>query len=664
MPDDNQTTATPTTTDSATSGADNATSGASAGSDSSADLDMSGIDPNLAIPSLEDLEYATPSAYIDPNLPANPTPIEDPNEPKEEEKEPEETIEMTPEQIAEAIKASNAVMANVAERIAGARNILIAVSGDPSVDELAGAIALSKFLDRLGKHAIAIYSGATPNALEFLTPDQVFEKNADVLQDFVIALDKDKADHLRYKLDGDFVKIFITPYRDRIAAENLEFSYGDYNVDLVLSLNVNNGIDLDPALREYGSIMHDAAVVNITTGNPGKFGEVEWSNKFASSISEMLSDLLLSADGDTRLNAEEATALLAGIVAATDRFSRANTFSGTMQVASRLMDAGADQQLVAANISDDLDNQFFAFSEAKAKNALEPSSEEAEDNSFSFESPEESAAASPDDGSALQISHKEEQSDSTKESEDSDTEIDLTPDRQDESNEPNESDKPNTDVQDSNQDLNQASDQTQSQDVPEAPAENPGLLDELKATEASLFSVGAEVAPEPTNQPVQLESIDSAPVPNIPVAPTINTANTITENQPVASPTNKYSQMIEEAIAAPTTSSAPSMESSLPPVVNPATSSAPNITATPEVGAMPELNFGQNTNNDQLLPPPPAPPVDLSAPMPVPAPADLPPVANLGPEGVAPVEPTNPISPTNPSAAPAPDASAFTIPGV
>ena len=63
---------------------------------------------------------------------------------------------------------SDGVIAEVAGKIAEAQNILIALSSDPSVDELSAAIGLSLYLDKLGKRATAIYSGSTPNALEFL----------------------------------------------------------------------------------------------------------------------------------------------------------------------------------------------------------------------------------------------------------------------------------------------------------------------------------------------------------------------------------------------------------------------------------------------------------------------------------------------------------------
>lgn len=254
---------------------------------------------------------------------------------------------------------SNETQVEVIQKINEAHNVLIALSSDPSVDELAAAIGLSIFLDKMGKRATAIYSGSTPNALEFLKPEETFETSADTLQDFVIALNKEKADHLRYKLDGDYVKIYITPYRHRLAEEDLEYSYGDYNVDLVLALDVANGIDLDSALREHGRIMHDAVIINVTTGNPGKFGEIEWSDKSASSVSEMVARLLYSMSGKVKIEKEEATAFLTGIVAATNRFSSAGTTPETMRMSSRLMESGANQQLISRNITADVDNEML-----------------------------------------------------------------------------------------------------------------------------------------------------------------------------------------------------------------------------------------------------------------------------------------------------------------
>lgn len=266
------------------------------------------------------------------------------------------------EQAVPGMAGTGDVLAQVIEKIKGAENILVTLSRDPAVDEMAGAIGLTMFLDSLQKHATAIYSGRTPDALRFLRPEGTFETNTASLQDFIIALNKEKADHLRYKLEGDFVKIYITPYKTTLSEADLEFSHGDYNVDLVLALAVPSAGDLDAALAEYGRIMHNATTIDITAGAPGRFGEIEWSEPGASSVCEMLTRLIFQMQGEATLDKEIANALLTGIVAATGRFSNERTNAETMQIASRLMEMGADQQMIASHVLE---------SETEAKAAAE-----------------------------------------------------------------------------------------------------------------------------------------------------------------------------------------------------------------------------------------------------------------------------------------------------
>ena len=240
-------------------------------------------------------------------------------------------------------------VSKVADKIQHATNILIALSKDPNVDEISAAIALAFVLDQQKKHVTAIYSGQTPNALEFLRPEETFQKDISSLQDFIIALNKSKADHLIYQVEGDYVKILITPYTGQIKKEDLEYSYSDYNVDLVIVFNVNSGSEIDSALSEYGRIMHDAMAINITSSVPGRFADLEWSDPSKSSVCEMVYDLLSELEIDNTPQ-EVATALLTGILSATERFSNNRTKPTTMAVASKLMEAGADQQLISSNI--------------------------------------------------------------------------------------------------------------------------------------------------------------------------------------------------------------------------------------------------------------------------------------------------------------------------
>ena len=555
------------------------------------------------------------------------------------------------------------IYSEVARKISESHNVLIALSSDPSVDEMAAAIGLSLYLDRLGKRATAIYSGTTPNALEFLKPEETFEPTADALQDFVIALNKEKADHLRYKLDGDYVKIYITPYSAKISQDDLEFSYGDFNVDLVLALDVANGIDLDSALREHGRIMHDAIIINITTGNPGKFGEIEWSDKRASSVSEMIAKLLYSVKSDIEIGKEEATAFLTGIVAATNRFSNAQTTPETMQLSSRLMRSGANQQLISKNITPDVDNELYSL--------------------IGSGSLSEAAEIKDNDPTKLDIKHGNEKGvDETKEVSGEVTEKEST------------------------------------------------LLEDLKAAEASLAQAGTETTPDLSNRPVKIDSADSMspedftakqdellsePIeepttssepssPAEPLAsvsmPTVNESSLPTEptSTPEAEPsdsdintsvktekvitpsadfgttmspedTEKYGKMLEDAInESGISGDTDSIES------NPATINTPMAASAPEINGVPDINY-MPLPEDEVLPPPPTPPIEPILPTVESTPSIEPSLPT--------VEPTSPIEPSLPVEEPTPeplgsqpamqdqvyhpqvsDPSAFKIPGM
>ena len=237
----------------------------------------------------------------------------------------------------------------VVEKIKASENILIALSKNPNIDEISAALGLAMILDTMHKHVTAIFSGQVPNVLQFLKPEETFEKTTNSLQDFIIALSKDKVDHISYKIEGDFVKVYVTPYKATIGQSDLSMSHGDYNVDLVICFNVISGDEIDPALSEYGRIMHDATAINLTVDTPGRFAELEWQDSNVSSISEMIVGL---ADklGLASFSEQVATALLTGIVASTDHFSNPRTSSNTMSIASKLMSFGANQQLISSQI--------------------------------------------------------------------------------------------------------------------------------------------------------------------------------------------------------------------------------------------------------------------------------------------------------------------------
>ncbi len=241
----------------------------------------------------------------------------------------------------------------LAEKIRDVTNILVTVSRDPSVDELAAALGLTFVLEKLNKHATAVFSGRIPPAINFLEPEKTFENNADSLRDFIISLDKEKADRLRYKVDGDLVKVFITPYKTKISEKDLKFEDGDFNVELVIAIGVDRKEDLDEAIAAQGRILHSATIATLNVGlERDVLGTISWQQADGN-LSEMVAALAEAMGSKDKSLIDEpiATALLTGVVAATDQFKNEKTSPAVMTLAANLMAKGANQQLIASELS-------------------------------------------------------------------------------------------------------------------------------------------------------------------------------------------------------------------------------------------------------------------------------------------------------------------------
>jgi hypothetical protein len=283
------------------------------------------------------------------------------------------------------------------DRIKSANNVLVTVSRNPSVDALSALLALTLVLNKQGKHAAAVFSGQVPSTIEFLQPEETIEKNTDSLRDFIIALDKNKADKLRYKVEDNVVRIFITPYKTSISQEDFEFSEGDFNIDVVVALGVLQQEDLDEAITAHGRILHDATVATINTVPDAGLGSINWFEPQASSLSELVTELTQIL-GASLLDEQIATALLTGIVAETDRFSNDKTSSVTMSMSATLMKAGANQQLVASKLEAQLSDNTPDLSDKSNEgdgNSQQPASSSSDDQ-----------LASKDNGT-IRIDHNE-----------------------------------------------------------------------------------------------------------------------------------------------------------------------------------------------------------------------------------------------------------------
>jgi len=235
-------------------------------------------------------------------------------------------------------------------RITEANYILVTVNSNPTFDQLAAAIGLTLMLNKMDKYATAIFSGQVPSSLNFLNPEKTIEKTTDSLRDFIISLDKDKADKLRYKIEDNFVRIFISPYHSALSEKDFVYTMGDFNVDVVIALGITKREELDKVIVEQGRILHDATIATINTTTPSTLGTINWDSPQSSCLCEMLVDFSSNFKVEKLIDGQIANSLLSGIIEETAQFSNHKTTAATMAAGSKLLVAGANQQLVSKEV--------------------------------------------------------------------------------------------------------------------------------------------------------------------------------------------------------------------------------------------------------------------------------------------------------------------------
>lgn len=253
-------------------------------------------------------------------------------------------------------KHSVKVEQKILDKIKNSTNILVTLSRNPTVDALSSALGLTLLLDKIGKHATTVFSGEIPAALNFLEPEKTFENTVDSLRDFIISLDKEKADRLRLKTEGDFVQVLITPYKTTISKDDLKFEEGEFNVEFVLAIGVETRDDLDQAIAAHGRIFHNAIVATLNLNSEqDHLGNLTWQDaEESATFSEMSLNLAKMIESDAKkplLDDKIATAFLTGLVAATDQFRNHKTTPNVMKISAELMAKGANQQLIASELS-------------------------------------------------------------------------------------------------------------------------------------------------------------------------------------------------------------------------------------------------------------------------------------------------------------------------
>ena len=226
-----------------------------------------------------------------------------------------------------------------------ATNIVIVVSARPNIDQMGGALALSLALSAMGKQT-SVLSSQDPlvevsNLVGIDKVKKTFQgqQSGDLTVSFPYK--EGEIEKISYTLEGGSLNIIVKASTQGLTFEEKDVLFqrsGGGVPEVLLAIGVEKLSDLTPMFNLES--LKDTRIINIDNNpqNQG-FGDIVILDPNASSISEMIAELIL--DANLRMDVDSSQNILSGISFATQNFSSPKTSALAFEMAGIMMRSGA-----------------------------------------------------------------------------------------------------------------------------------------------------------------------------------------------------------------------------------------------------------------------------------------------------------------------------------
>lgn len=238
--------------------------------------------------------------------------------------------------------------------IQNAKRILLLTHHNPDADAVGSILGFFIAMKKLGKEVTAVCSDNVPASLQFLPFVSEIKKETGEGADFIINLDCSRASvaKLGYKVEGNTLKIVITPKDGRFKKEDLTVVPASVNFDLIIVLDTPDLERLGAFYEQNPELFYEAPIINIDHHPTNAyFGKVNLVDLTATSTAEILIAIIESLEKEGKILDEYiANCLLTGIIGDTASFQNSNTTPKSLTCAAQLLAAGADQQAIVQHL--------------------------------------------------------------------------------------------------------------------------------------------------------------------------------------------------------------------------------------------------------------------------------------------------------------------------
>jgi nanoRNase/pAp phosphatase (c-di-AMP/oligoRNAs hydrolase) len=179
-------------------------------------------------------------------------------------------------------------------QIEKAQNILITFGADWDGDAIASALALSLYLQKIGKNvgiAADKYGASEKTSLGFL-PSYATIKNAlENVAKFIVSVNiaNAKVDQIKYVINDNILDFIISPKSGWFSKDDVSSATSGYRYDLIIVLNSPDLESLGRIFDNNVDFFYKTTVINIdNTPHNENFGQINFVELNAVAVSELL----------------------------------------------------------------------------------------------------------------------------------------------------------------------------------------------------------------------------------------------------------------------------------------------------------------------------------------------------------------------------------------
>lgn len=233
------------------------------------------------------------------------------------------------------------------------KHILLVLNSTQNTDSICGAVAWKKFLEKQNKQVDIIADNfILPKSLKFIVGTQDIQAQISHLQKFILKVDVTnvKIDTLSYDIKDNWLSIYLTPKQGVITKNELRTAQSGLKYDLIITINAQDLESLGKTFLSNTDLFYKVPVINFDN-HPGNehFGQVNFVEMTATSVSETIFKTMTQLFAP-HIDANIATALLAGMISQTQSFKTTNVTPHTLNTASQLMNLGADREKIVKHL--------------------------------------------------------------------------------------------------------------------------------------------------------------------------------------------------------------------------------------------------------------------------------------------------------------------------